>query len=106
MGADRRPQAPHGEDLPLEVLTKALDVAVGDEAGGEAEEGFVDIIASLPADAETSEAVEPGDGALDNPSVNTEARTVGDAAAGDDGFDAPSPDQAAVLVVVVTAVPE
>ncbi len=35
----------------LEVLTKALDVAVCDEAGGEAEEGFVDVVSSLAADA-------------------------------------------------------
>ncbi|WP_405785935.1 NACHT domain-containing protein [Streptomyces sp. NBC_01367] len=34
----------------LEVLTKALDVAVGDEAGGEAEEGLVDVVASFPSD--------------------------------------------------------
>ncbi|MDX2844980.1 hypothetical protein PV377_39715, partial [Streptomyces ipomoeae] len=33
----------------LEVLTKALDVAVGDQAGGEAEKGFVDVVASLPS---------------------------------------------------------
>ncbi|MFC8350158.1 hypothetical protein, partial [Streptomyces sp. NPDC057280] len=32
---------------PLEVLTKALDVAVCDEAGGDAEEGFVDVVSSL-----------------------------------------------------------
>lgn len=74
-------------------------MAVGDEAGGEAEEGFVDVITSLPADAETSEAVEPGDRALDNPAVNSEARTVQNTASGDDRFDAPSPDQAAVLAV-------
>jgi hypothetical protein len=30
----------------LEVLTKALDVAVGDEAGGEAEEAFDPALAS------------------------------------------------------------
>lgn len=72
---------------------------MGDEAGGEAEEGFVDVITSLPADAETSEAVEPGDRALDNPAVNSEARTVQNTASGDDRFDAPSPDQAAVLAV-------
>ncbi|MFD4688189.1 hypothetical protein ACFVXF_38305, partial [Streptomyces sp. NPDC058219] len=34
-----------------EVLTKALDGAVGDEAGGESEEGFVDVGTSFPADA-------------------------------------------------------
>ncbi|MEV5281374.1 hypothetical protein, partial [Streptomyces sp. NPDC052811] len=32
----------------LEVLTKALDVSVCDEAGGEAEECFVDVITSFP----------------------------------------------------------
>ncbi|MFF4259774.1 hypothetical protein ACFY1L_52370, partial [Streptomyces sp. NPDC001663] len=32
----------------LEVLTKASDVSVGDEAGGEAEEGFVDVVPSFP----------------------------------------------------------
>ncbi|MFC8765854.1 hypothetical protein ACFUAG_34775, partial [Streptomyces sp. NPDC057193] len=31
----------------LEVLTKALDVSVGDEARGEAEEGFVYVVASF-----------------------------------------------------------
>jgi hypothetical protein len=36
---------------PTEVLTKALDVAVGDQADGESEEGFVDVVASFPADA-------------------------------------------------------
>jgi phenylacetic acid degradation operon negative regulatory protein len=41
----------HGGHGHLEVLTKALDVAVGDQAGREAEEGFVDVIASFPADA-------------------------------------------------------
>lgn len=90
----------------LEVLTKALDVAVGDEAGREAEECFVDVVASFPPDAEASEAVEPGDRALDNPSMDPEAGTVRYSAAGDDRFDALSPDQAAVLVVVIAAVPE
>jgi hypothetical protein len=32
------------------VLTEALVVAVGDQAGGEAEEGFVDVVASFPVD--------------------------------------------------------
>lgn len=36
---------------PLKGLAKALDVSVGDEAGGEAEEGFVDVVPPLPADA-------------------------------------------------------
>ncbi|MFH8627872.1 tyrosine-type recombinase/integrase [Streptomyces vietnamensis] len=36
---------------PKKVLTKALDVSVGDQAGREAEEGFVDVVASFPTDA-------------------------------------------------------
>jgi hypothetical protein len=50
-----------------EVLTKALDVTVGDYAGGEAEEGFVDVVASLPWDAQAAEPVQPGAGALNYP---------------------------------------
>ncbi|MEU3902124.1 hypothetical protein, partial [Streptomyces sp. NPDC045251] len=33
--------------LDLKVLTKALDVAVGDQADGESEECFVDVVASF-----------------------------------------------------------
>lgn len=51
----------------LEFLTKALDVAVGDEAGVEAEEGLVDVVASFPANAQAAEAVQPGDRPLDDP---------------------------------------
>lgn len=40
-------------------------MAVGDEAGGESEEGVVDIVASYPADSQSAEAVQPGDHALD-----------------------------------------
>jgi hypothetical protein len=52
--------------MPLEFLTKALDVAVGDQAGGEAKEGFVDVVASFPSDAQAAEAVQPGDRAFDH----------------------------------------
>lgn len=37
---------------------------MGDQAGGEAGEGFVDVVGSLPADPQSSEAVQPGDRAL------------------------------------------
>ncbi|GAA4048852.1 hypothetical protein GCM10022233_18860 [Streptomyces shaanxiensis] len=43
-----------------------MDVAVGDQAGGELEECFVDVVAAFPADAQALEAVEPGDRALDD----------------------------------------
>ena len=76
------------------------------EAGGESEEGFVDVVASFPADAQASEAVEPGDGALDHPAEDAQARAVRLASFGDHGSDAALPEQAAVLVVVVAAVGE
>ncbi|MFI9047197.1 hypothetical protein [Streptomyces sp. NPDC053427] len=41
----------------------ALDVSVG----GEAEEGFVDVATSFPADAQAAEAVQPGNGSCSAP---------------------------------------
>lgn len=90
----------------LEVLTKALDVAVGDQTGGEAEEGFVDVVASFPADAQSAEAVQPGDRPLDHVTEDAQAGAVWLASFGDDGADAALPQQAPVLVVVVAAVCE
>ena len=46
-GWSRRGQVAVG----LEFLTKSCDVSPGDDAGGEAEEGFVDVVAAFPADA-------------------------------------------------------
>ncbi|GGZ81791.1 hypothetical protein GCM10010308_63560 [Streptomyces vinaceusdrappus] len=42
---------PRARRAPLEVQTKTSDVAVGDQADGEAEECFVNVVASFPADA-------------------------------------------------------
>jgi hypothetical protein len=64
----------------------------------------VEIGASLVADAEPFELVQPGEGSLDDPAHLAESGTVGDAASGDQGFDAPLPQQAAVLVEVVAPV--
>jgi hypothetical protein len=41
----------HLSHCDLEVLTELLDVAVGDDAGGEAEERFVDVVAAFPTDS-------------------------------------------------------
>jgi hypothetical protein len=79
---------------------------VGDEAGGEAEEGFVDVVASFPADPQAAEAVQPGDGALDHVTEDAEAGAVFRASFGDDRADAAGPEQAPVLVVVVATVGE
>ncbi len=59
---------------------------------------------ALPADAEPSELVKPGEAALYNPTLATEPRAVLFAAAGNQGLDAPSPELAAVLVVVIAPV--
>jgi hypothetical protein len=48
-------------------------VAVSDQADGESEECFVDVIASFPADAKASEAVKPGDCALDDVAEDAQA---------------------------------
>ena len=40
-----------------------------DEAAAEGEEGFVDVVAAVGADQESATAVEPGEGALDDPAL-------------------------------------
>lgn len=64
----------------------------------------MEVAASFVTDAESFELVEPGEGALDDPSGFAQAGAVGDAASGDDGLDASLPQQAAVLVEVVASV--
>jgi hypothetical protein len=64
----------------------------------------MDVSASLVADAESLELVQPGERALYHPTHLAEAGTAGDAASGDQRLDASLPQQAAVLVEVVAAV--
>jgi hypothetical protein len=66
----------------------------------------VDIVAAVGADEEPPAVVQPGEGAFDDPPVAAEAGAVLGLAASDDRFDAPLPDEARVLVVVVAAVSE
>jgi NAD(P)-dependent dehydrogenase (short-subunit alcohol dehydrogenase family) len=75
-----------------------------DKAAGEGEEGFVDVVAAVGADQESATVVQPGEGALDDPALLSEAGAVLGLAARDDRLDAALPDKAAVLVVVVAAV--
>ena len=51
-------------------------MAVGDQADGEAEECFVDVVASFPADPQAAEAVQPGDRPLDDPAEGAQAGAV------------------------------
>ncbi len=64
----------------------------------------MEVAAAFVADAEPFELVEPGEGALDDPSGFAQAGAVGDAASRDQGLDAAFPQQAAVLVEVVASV--
>ncbi|KOU24257.1 hypothetical protein ADK52_14295 [Streptomyces sp. WM6372] len=66
----------------------------------------MDVVASFPPDAWSAKAVEPGDGPLDNPAVDSEPGSVRDSAAGDHRFHAHRPYEPTVLVVVVAAVAE
>ncbi len=56
----------------LERLTEPSGLVEGDEACREACESLVDVGASLVADGQAAEAVEPGVGTLDHPAVATE----------------------------------
>ncbi|MDP9947383.1 hypothetical protein J2S51_000137 [Streptomyces sp. DSM 41269] len=64
----------------------------------------MEVGASFVAGAESFELVQPGEGALDDPPHLAQSGAVGDAASGDQGFDAAFPQQAAVLVEVVAPV--
>jgi hypothetical protein len=64
----------------------------------------VKIGASFVAGAESFELVQPGEGALDNPAHLAQSGTGGDAASGDQRFDAALPQQTAVLFEVVAPV--
>lgn len=64
----------------------------------------MDVGSSFGADSKSSEAFEPGEGAFDLPADLAQAKSVGDATAGDDRDGAAGADQAPVFVVVVAAV--
>jgi hypothetical protein len=86
----------------LELLTQCgSKAAPADEHAAEPYEGFVDVVADLPADPQTPEAVQERDGLLDHPPFGAKAGSVFGAAAGDDWLDAPCPHLAAVAIVVI-----
>ena len=64
----------------------------------------MDLVAAVGADEQPAAVVEPGEGALDDPALCSEARAVFGLAASDDQFDPSLPDETAVFVVVVAAV--
>jgi hypothetical protein len=90
----------------LLALTKPLDVSVGDQAYGEAEECLVDVVASFPPHAKAAEAVQPGDRPLDDPTECAQTGAVRLASFGDHRPDPALSQESTVLVVVVAAVGE
>jgi len=66
----------------------------------------VDVAAAFVADEQSLEVVQPGEGALDDPAVASEAGAVLGLPACDHGLDAALADETPVLVVVVAAVGE
>lgn len=52
-------------------------MAVGDQADGESEECSVDVVASLPADAQAAETAEPGGGAPDDVAEDAQTDAAG-----------------------------
>src|SRR5207247_6638689 len=98
---------PDARARPLELVSQcASELAEADEAAGEREEGFVDVVSGVVADKQSLELVEPSKGALDDPADAAEAGAMGGVAAGDDGSDPALAELALVAVVVVGAVGE
>ena len=64
----------------------------------------MDVVAAVGTDEQSATVVEPGEGALDDSPLTTQAGAVLGLAAGDDRLDAEPPDEAAVLVVVVATI--
>jgi hypothetical protein len=75
-----------------------------DQCASKGEEGFVAVVAYLPADPQAAEPVQVGERTLHDPAVGAESGSVPGAPAGDKRLYAEVPDEAAVLVVVVAAV--
>src|SRR5215471_7633670 len=94
------------QERPLEVLTKweVPQPSPADDGAGEAEEGFVDVVADLPAGPQPPEPVQQRDGLLHHPAVGAQPRAMRRAAPGDHGGNALGPDLRAVLVVVIAPV--
>ena len=81
-----------------------LQLLPADEAAGEGEEAFVDVVAAVGADEQSAAVVKPGEGALDDPTVAAEPGAVFSLTASDQRLDAALPNEPPVLVVVVAAV--
>jgi hypothetical protein len=81
-------------------------VSPADQAAGEGEEAFVDVVAAVGADQQSTVVVQPSEGAFNDPPLPAEPRTMAGPSAADDRLDTAFPEQSSVLVVVVAPVGE
>ena len=77
-----------------------------DEREGKGEKGAVELGPSLEANEQSSELVQPGEGALDDPAIATQAGSVRILATGDLWSDAAPPELAATPPGVIAAISE
>ena len=64
----------------------------------------MDVVAAVGADEQSAAVVQPGEGALDDPTVATEPGAVHGLTTSDQRLDATLPEQSTVFVVVVAAI--
>src|SRR5439155_3104058 len=75
-----------------------------DQAAADGEERFVDVVAAFVSDPQLPVLVQPGDGALDDPTLLAESGAMRGLGSGDLRLDAAPPQLAAALARVVGAV--
>src|SRR5512135_2944593 len=86
------------------VSQRAVEPSEADDRAGQAEEGVVEVGAAFPSGAQPAELVQPGQSALDRPTLPAQSGAVRGAAAGNDRGDPAGSQCPAVGEVVVAAV--
>ena len=66
-----------------------MQASPAEQCASEGEEGFVDVVAYLPADPQAAESVQVGERALDDPALGAKSGAVLGAPAGDQWLHAP-----------------
>ena len=86
------------------MTVSSLRQQIRQQARARARKPFVDVVATVGSDEQASAAVQPGEGAFDNPAMAAEPGAVLALPTGDDRLDAALLDEAAVLFVVIAAI--
>src|SRR5512143_499148 len=95
----------NGSSAALELVSqRAVESSEADDRAGQAEEGVVEVGAAFPSGAQPAELVQPGQSALDRPTLPAQSGAVRGAAAGNDRGDPAGSQCPAVGEVVVAAV--